>query len=37
MIQVETTPGIAVEGGEKENGWGGEFMYDIFDKLQEPV
>jgi hypothetical protein len=26
-----------VEGGEKENGWGGEFMYDIFDKLQEPV
>jgi hypothetical protein len=32
MIPVETTPGS--RGGRiKENGWGGEFMYDVFDIL----
>jgi hypothetical protein len=34
MIPVETTPGIRVEGGGlRENGRGGEFMYDILDTL----
>jgi hypothetical protein len=32
MILVETTPGIRW-GDLKENIWGGEFMYDIFDTL----
>jgi hypothetical protein len=32
MIAVETIPGIG-GGGMKENGWGGEFMYDIFGIL----
>jgi hypothetical protein len=32
MIPVETTPGIGGEG-MKENDWGGEFMYDIMEKL----
>jgi hypothetical protein len=32
MIPVETVPGIGTER-MKENGWGGEFMYDIFDTL----
>jgi hypothetical protein len=30
MVSVETTQGIGEEG-MKENGRGGEFMYDIFD------
>jgi hypothetical protein len=32
MLTVENTLEIEVEG-MKENGWGGEFMYDIFDTL----
>jgi hypothetical protein len=32
MIPVEITSGIR-RGGTKENGWGGEFMYDIVDTL----
>jgi hypothetical protein len=33
---VQTTPGM-VEGGIKENDRGGEFKYDIFDILWEPL
>jgi hypothetical protein len=33
MIPVETTAGIGGGGGIKENGWGSEFMYDIFDTI----
>jgi hypothetical protein len=33
MIPIETTPGIFVGGMVKENGRGGEFMYDIFSTL----
>jgi hypothetical protein len=33
MLPAETTPGIGVGGGMKENGGGGEFMYDILDTL----
>jgi hypothetical protein len=32
MIPIETTPRIG-ERGMKENGLGGEFMYDICDTL----
>jgi hypothetical protein len=32
MIPIKTTPGIRV-GGIKENGRGGESMYDIFNIL----
>jgi hypothetical protein len=36
MISVETTPGI--RGRRiKENVWKGEFNYNIFDTLWEPV
>jgi hypothetical protein len=31
-IPVETTPESG-KGGIKKTGWGGEFMYDIFDTL----
>jgi hypothetical protein len=31
MIPVETTPGNGRGEGMKENGWGDEFIYDIFD------
>jgi hypothetical protein len=31
MIPVETTLGI--RGRKAENGWGGEFVYNIFDTL----
>jgi hypothetical protein len=34
MISVETIPGVGA-GGIKENGGGGKFHYDIFDRLQE--
>jgi hypothetical protein len=34
MIPAETTPGMGSGGlGLKENGRGGEFMYDIFGTL----
>jgi hypothetical protein len=36
MILVKTVPGIWVEG-MKESSGGGEFKYDIFDKLLEPL
>jgi hypothetical protein len=36
MIPAETTPGIR-GGGMRENDRGDEFMYDIFDALQEPM
>jgi hypothetical protein len=36
MIPVETILGIG-GGGIKENSGGGEFKYDIFDTLQEPL
>jgi hypothetical protein len=35
-MPVETTLEIGGKG-MKENGWGGEFMYDIFSTLYEPV
>jgi hypothetical protein len=31
MIPVETISGMWGERGIKENGWRGEFKYDIFD------
>jgi hypothetical protein len=36
MIPVETVSGIR-GGGMKESSGGGEFKYDIFDTLQEPL